>query len=96
MKGIVTDLAAGTHGKNRLPSRLERSAKKFAMFGTRPIASAGIRSFICQTRPQLLVDDLGDRRSVTRQARKRRTQGAFTRRTQFAADRIIVMQIERA
>ncbi len=40
---------------------------------------------------ELLPDGVRDRRFVMRKARQPGTQRAFTRRTQFAADRIIVM-----
>src|SRR5258707_8976590 len=96
MKRIVADLVVGTHGENSLPGCLECSTKKFAVCGARGIACVSIRSFVSQTCRELLPDDVRDRGSVPREARKARTQRAFTRRTQFATDRIIVMQIERA
>ena len=96
MKGIVADLAVGTHGENGLPGCPKGSTKKFAVFGTGGIASVSIRWFMRQTCRQLLSDELRDRRSFMLQARKCHAQGAFACRTQFAADRIIVMQIERA
>jgi hypothetical protein len=96
MKGIVADLVVSTHGENGLPGRSEGPTKQFPVFGTRGIASVSIWSFGCQTCCQLLADKVRDRGLVACEACKPRTQRAFTRRTLFAADRIIVMQIERA
>ena len=45
---------------------------------------------------ELLSDRVGDRRVLVGKAREPGTQRAFTRRTHFAADRIVVMQVERA
>ena len=42
MKGIVADLAVGTHGENGLPGCPKGSTNKVAVFGTRGIASAGV------------------------------------------------------
>src|SRR5258707_15250767 len=96
MKGIVADLVVGTHGENALPGRLECSTLDFAVCGPRDIACVNsIRSFVCQTCRELLPDDLCDRRSVTREARKPRAQREFTRCAHFAPARSIVMQIER-
>ena len=33
MKGVVTDLVAGTHGENGLPGRLKGSTMDFAVCG---------------------------------------------------------------
>ena len=79
MKGIVADLVVGTHGENGLPGRLECSTIDFAVCGARDIACVNsIRSFVCKTCRELLPDDLCDRGSVTREARKARAQRAFT------------------
>ena len=96
MKGIVADLVVGTHGENRLPGRSEGFTKKLNVFGSPGIVSICIRSFVCQTCRQLLADKFCNRSSVTGEACKPRTQRALTRHTQFAADRVIVIQIERA
>jgi hypothetical protein len=78
MKGIVADLVVGTHGENGLPGRLECSTIDFAVCGARDIACVNsIRSFVCKTCRELLPDDLCDRGSVTREARKARAQRAF-------------------
>ena len=45
---------------------------------------------------ELLPDGVRDRRSISVEAREPGTQRAFARRRDFAADRIVVMQIERA
>ena len=58
------------------------------------VAQLGVRG--CQMRDEFLPDGLGDRRSVVLEARKPGTQGAFTRRTELPADRVVVLQIERA
>src|SRR5260370_16850491 len=90
MKGIVADLVVGTHGENALPGRLECSTIDFAVCGARDIACVNsIRSFVCQTCRELLPDDLCDRRSVTREARKARAQRASTRRAHFAPDSLL-------
>jgi hypothetical protein len=99
MKGIVADLVVGTHGENGLPGRLECSTIDFAVCGARDIACVNsIRSFVCQTRRELLPDDLCDRGSVTREARKARAQRAFTRRAHFVATKaapVAQLQTER-
>ena len=64
--------------------------------GARGVAGVSVRSVVCQMRRELLPDGVRDRRFVVRKARESGTQRAFTRRTQFATDRIVVMQIERA
>jgi hypothetical protein len=53
---------------------------------------------VCQTRRELLPDDLCDRGSVTREARKARAQRAFTRRAHFVATKaapVAQLQTER-
>ena len=55
-----------------------------------------IRPFVRQMRRELLPDGVRDRRSVVREARQSGPQRAFARRAHFAADRIVVVQVERA
>ena len=89
MKRVVADLVVGAHGEHRLPHRLDGSAMEFAVCGASRITRVRIPSFVRQVCRELLPDGVGDRRFVMREAGKSRTQCAFTRRTQFAADRIV-------
>ena len=45
---------------------------------------------------ELLADRFSDWRRIALETRQARTQGALTRRPQFTAHRVIVVQVERA
>ena len=94
MKGIVTDLVACPHRENGLPGRLEGSAMDFGVGRMGSSACVSIWPFVCQTSRETLPDDLRDWRLVMLEARQPRAQCAFSRCTQFTADRIIVMDFE--
>ena len=96
MKGVVPDLVAGTHRVKSLPCRLERSAMQLAVCDAGAVPGVSIRPFRRQVRGKLLSNRLCNRRFVVRKARQPRIQRASARRTQFATNGVIVVQVERA
>src|SRR5262245_12994133 len=95
MKGIIPDFVVGAHGENGLPSRLQRCATGFDVWRTFTSPGGNIRSFVCQKCREFLPHELRDRRFVICKARERRTERSLARRSELAADRIVVMQVER-
>ena len=93
---IVANFVVGAHVDNSLPRGFQGSPMEFAMCGLRGIAAVTVRLSMCQVCGELLPDGVRNRRLVVRKTRESRTQGALTRDPHFAADRIIVMQVERA
>ena len=95
MKGIVADLVVGTHGENGLPGRF-RAARWISPVAER---EAALRSAFVRSSARRAVNScrtssaIGDRSSakLASPARNARSRAA----AQLAADRIIVMQIER-
>jgi hypothetical protein len=96
MKGVVADFVVGAHRVNSLPCRLERLTMEFDVRRARGMVCVTIGWSMAEMCRELLTDCVRHRRFVVRQARESRMQRAFTRRTQFATDRIIVAQVERA
>src|SRR5438034_304321 len=96
MKGVIADLVIGAHGVNFLACRLEGPAVDVAVNRSSGFPFCGIGVRRSQMRDEFLPDRLGDRRSIVLELRKPSAQGAFTRRTDFMSDRVIVSKIERA
>ena len=90
MKGVVADFVAGTHPVNGLSCRLERLTMELDMRRTGGMVCVTTLWIVHQMRRELLTNGVRHRRLVVRQAREPRLQRAFTRRSQFATDRIIV------
>ena len=95
MERIVADLVVGTHGENRSPRRVDRSAVECSMCGSPGTLCATIRICLGQMCGELLPQCVRNRRCLVRKARQARSQRALTRETHFVPNRILVVQIER-
>ena len=96
MKRIVANLVVGAHGEDGLTCRLHGFAMKISMSGVSRIGRLGVRRCGSEMCCELLPHSLGNRRLVPGEPFEPGMQSAFTRRGELTANRIIVLQIERA
>jgi hypothetical protein len=96
MKSIVSDLVVGTHVEHRVACRLDGRAVNLGAGGTLAAPWCRIRVRGSEMRRELLPECIGHCRLVNRKARQSSMQGAFARGRELAANRIVVVQVERA
>jgi hypothetical protein len=96
MKGVVADFVACPHVQNFLARRLKGPAVNGAVCVAYARALVALPACGRQMNRELLADRFSDWRRIALETRQARTQGALTRRPQFTANRVIVVQVERA
>jgi hypothetical protein len=96
MKRVVADFVTGPHRQHRLPRGVECVTMESFVDGPRRVGRFSVEVRGHQVPGELLPDRVTNHGFNVGDAREPGVQRSFTRRPELAANRIIVVQVERA